>query len=249
MAVAVLVGFAAVGSVTALGRDRTDPEVGITAAPTPPPVPGSEVSGSEVSGSEVSAGAADASRPGAERAAASAPDGGQGAAQGSESPPAAAKSAQLPTRIEDVPDRPARTGSWPALTYTLQASRTAAEPLRFLGALSGFELVDSSASTVTVTENRYFSAVGELPVRTATYDECRRQRFFVRWMALDPTAVVESTFVDEHVRTVQNRPVQGSSGWQSSYGCVQPAMRIRPPSGDAPDRAVVLVETQVWRRG
>jgi hypothetical protein len=226
-------GGAALGAVAALSRTQpgtAEPAVPIASiAPTPPPGPGAaEGDGSTGNPSDSATVSTAGSQP--------------------PTPSAAQKSVQLPTRIEDVPDRPARTGSWPALRYTLQASQSAQEPLRFPGAISGFTLVDSAVSTVTITKSRYFTAVGGLPVRTASYDECRRHRFFVRWMALDPDAVVESTFVDEPVRTVQNRPVRGSSGWQSSYGCVQPALRIRPPAGVAPDRATVLVETQVWRR-
>ncbi len=163
--------------------------------------------------------------------------------------PAAEKVAAAPRRISEVGGRAERTsGTWPALTYTLKASDTSEEPLRFPGAIIGFELTNSSVSRVTVTEGRYFTAVGDLPVQTASYDECRRHRFYARWMALDPSAVVEATFVDESVRTVQNRPVQGAAGWQSSFGCVQPALRIRTPAGTNPASADVLVETQVWRR-
>jgi hypothetical protein len=75
---------------------------------------------------------------------------------------------------------------------------------------------------------------------------CRQQRFFVRWQAIDPKAVVESSFVDAQVRTVQNRPVRGAGGWQSSFGCVQPALRIRPPAGSAPKKTVVVAQMQVW---
>ncbi len=162
------------------------------------------------------------------------------------SEPAAQKSAALPTRISDVADRQELAGSWPAFTYTLQASTSSAAPLVFPGAINGFSLVDSQVSREVIEPGRYFAAVGELPVRTASYDQCREYRFYTRWMTVDPQARVESTFVDEAVRTVQNRPVEGSSGWQSSYGCVQPAMRITP-SAEA-GSAVVLVETQVWRR-
>lgn len=162
---------------------------------------------------------------------------------------AARKEAAVPRRISEVGSRPARTSAaWPALTYTLKASTTTEEPLRFPGAIIGFRLADSSVSRVSLSESKYFAAVGDLPVRTASYEECREQRFYVRWMAEDPDAVVEATFVDEHVRTVQNRPVSGSSGWQSSYGCVQPALRIRTPAGANPAGADVLVETQVWRQ-
>lgn len=169
--------------------------------------------------------------------------------EGGGAEPAAEKRAAVPRRISEVSGRPERAGgTWPALTYTLSASDTAEEPLRFPGAIIGFERAGSTVSQVRVTEGRFFTAVGDLPVRTASYDECRAQRFYVRWMALDPDAVVEATFVDEHVRTVQNRPVRGAAGWQSSYGCVQPALRILPPAGANPASADILVETQVWRR-
>lgn len=160
-----------------------------------------------------------------------------------------AGTATRPSRISQVPGRPSHAGaSWPALTYTLEAALGAAEPPTFPGALQGFSLQAGGRSTVTVSQSRYFTAVGHLPVRTASYAECRAQRFYVRWMAVDPRAVVEATFVDEGVHTVQNRPVSGAAGWMSSYGCVQPALRIRPPAGANPTRAQVIVETQVWRR-
>jgi hypothetical protein len=152
-----------------------------------------------------------------------------------------------PSRISQVPDRPAHPGgSWPALTYTLESAAGRAEPPTFPGALQGFALQASGRSTVRVSQSRYFTAVGRLPVRTASYSECRRQRFYVRWLALDPRAVVDATFVDEGVHTVQNTPVRGAAGWMSSYGCVQPALRIRPAA--VPSQAMVIVETQVWRR-
>ncbi len=160
-----------------------------------------------------------------------------------------AGTATRPSRISQIPGRPPHAGpSWPALTYTLEAAIGAAEPPTFPGALQGFALQAGGRSTVTVSQSRYFTAVGHLPVRTASYAECRAQRFYVRWMAVDPRAVVEATFVDEGVHTVQNRPVSGAAGWMSSYGCVQPALRIRPPAGATPARAQVIVETQVWRR-
>jgi len=154
-----------------------------------------------------------------------------------------------PSRISQVPDRPAHPGgSWPALTYTLESAAGRAEPPTFPGALQGFALQASGRSTVRVSQSRYFTAVGRLPVRTASYSECRRQRFYVRWLALDPRAVVDATFVDEGVHTVQNTPVRGAAGWMSSYGCVQPALRIRPTAAAVPSQAIVIVETQVWRR-
>ncbi|MFZ0159604.1 MAG: hypothetical protein WAL50_11295 [Kineosporiaceae bacterium] len=154
-----------------------------------------------------------------------------------------------PSRISQVPDRPAHPGgSWPALTYTLESAAGRAEPPTFPGALQGFALQASGRSTVRVSQSRYFTAVGSLPVRTASYSECRRQRFYVRWLALDPRAVVDATFVDEGVHTVQNTPVRGAAGWMSSYGCVQPALRIRPTAAAVPSQAMVIVETQVWRR-
>jgi hypothetical protein len=163
--------------------------------------------------------------------------------------PSAGAARVQPNRISQVPDRPAYPGgSWPALTYTLESAAGIAEPPTFPGGLQGFALQASGRSTVRVSQNRYFTAVGRLPVRTASYSECRRQRFYVRWMALDPRAVVDATFVDQGVHTVQNTPVRGAAGWMSSYGCVQPALRIRPAAAAIPSQAMVIVETQVWRR-
>lgn len=150
-------------------------------------------------------------------------------------------------RISDVPDRPSTVVDWPALTYTLKAADGPMEPPAFPAAPAGFVVSSSSSSTVTITRGRYFTAVGRLPVRTAAYDVCRRQRFFVRWLAVDPAAVIAATLVDERVSTVQNRPVHGSAGWMSTFGCVQPALRIAP-STLGPGSATVIVETQVWQR-
>ena len=73
-------------------------------------------------------------------------------------------------------------------------------------------------------------------------------------MVLDPSAGVEATLVDEGVHTAQNKPVRGTSGWMSSYGCVQPALRVQSTTTAGTSTAgtstavTVLVETQVWRR-
>lgn len=137
---------------------------------------------------------------------------------------------------------------WPALTYTLKAADRGRVPAPFPKAVPGYRLKESFTSKLTVEESRFFTAFGDLPVRTASYDVCRQMRFYVRWMAVDPKAVVEATFVDAPVRTVQNKPVSGAGGWQSSYGCVQPALRIRPPAGTNPKKVVVVAQMQVWVR-
>jgi len=155
--------------------------------------------------------------------------------------------APAPFRISELADRPTRAGSWPPLTYTLQASASSDEPLRFPTSVPGYRLSASAVSRVELEESRYFTPVGRLAVRTASYDECKATRFYIRWIATDPDAVVESSFVDEAVATLQNQPVSGAAGWQSSYGCVQPALRIRPGSS-GPENASVIIETQTWKR-
>jgi hypothetical protein len=137
---------------------------------------------------------------------------------------------------------------WPALTYTLKATSNGMAPAPFPKVVPGYVLKDSFTTRLTVTETTKFAVFGDLPVRTASYNVCRQQRFFVRWLAIDAKAVVESSFVDAQVRTVQNRPVRGAGGWQSSFGCVQPALRIRPPAVSGPKRTVVVAQMQVWVR-
>jgi hypothetical protein len=137
--------------------------------------------------------------------------------------------------------------SWLALTYTLQATKGGTGPAPFPVAVPGYRLANTWAARATITADRHFSAVGGLPVRTANWQQCRTQRFFVRWLAEDPKAVLDASFVDAGVRTVQNVPVHGAGGWMSSYGCVQPALRIRP--GVGPASAKVIVQVQVWNHG
>ncbi len=143
---------------------------------------------------------------------------------------------------------PYRGADWPALSYTLKAVTGGMAPAPFPDAVPGYVLQDSFTTRLNVVEAKRFIGFGDLPVKNVSYDQCRRQRFFVRWQSADPKAVIEATFVDAHVRTVQNRPVSGTSGWQSSFGCVQPAMRIRPPAGPRPARTVVVAQMQVWVR-
>jgi hypothetical protein len=136
---------------------------------------------------------------------------------------------------------------WPALAYTLQATTNGMRPAPFPVAVPGYRLSKSWAASATVTADRHFAAVGGLPVRTTSWGQCRTQRFYLRWQASDPRAVVDASFVDAAVRTVQNSPVHGAGGWMSSYGCVQPALRIRPGAG--PATATVTLQVQVWNRG
>lgn len=241
-----MVAAAATGSAAALlAQPDTPSTTAFPSVPPPPPDLGSPTSAGPGAALTEERGIASpslsASLPRVASARVAAPS-SKGRAAGAAGKPGSAQ------RIADVPDRPAVAALWPVFTYTLQAAPGTEEPPAFPAAVPGFSLVRSAGQVVTVRENRFFTAVGSLPVRTATYAVCREQRFYVRWMAVDPRAQVEATLVDEHVRTVQNTPVRGSAGWLSSYGCVQPALRIRPPAGSAPDRATVIVETRVWQR-
>ncbi|MBK6871030.1 MAG: hypothetical protein IPG94_06450 [Kineosporiaceae bacterium] len=237
----VIVAAAATGSVAALMTSSEDASTGAyPSVPPVPPAPSSAVDGPTTSPAQAEAARSVTSSPRlsgpglvTQRAARASSDPGRR--------PAGAR------RISDVPDRPAAVIDWPTLTYTLKAADGPMEPPSFPAAPAGFAVTSSSTSTVTITRGRYFTAVGKLPVRTAAYDVCRRQRFFVRWLAIDPAAVVAATLVDERVSTVQNRPVHGSAGWMSTFGCVQPALRIAP-STLGPGSATVIVETQVWQR-
>ncbi len=224
----VVVAAAATGSAAALlgGSDRARPSAAYpSAAPTPPAPADGRTSGAGATLGSVSASASASA---------------WSSVSASPAPP--------PVSIAEVADRPRQNASWPVFTYTLRAATGTAEPPDFPGVVEGFRKIRTAHATVTLSRNRYFTAVGTLPVRTATYDVCRQQRFYIRWLAVDPAAVVESTFVDEHVRTVQNRPVHGAAGWMSSYGCVQPALRINPAVSGIPATATAIVETEVWQR-
>jgi len=246
----VIVAAAATGSVAALMTRPATPTV-TTFPSVPPPPPELLSSGVPATDDESgTAGSADGAGPSLSAAHRALTRTAPSASSGNHARTAAAATAGpgAAGRIADVPDRPTVNALWPVFIYTLQAAPGTGEPPAFPHAVPGFSLIRSVTSVVSVRENRFFAAVGSLPVRTAGYARCREQRFYVRWMAVDPRAAVEATFVDEHVRTVQNRPVRGAAGWMSSYGCVQPALRIRPPAGSAPDHATVIVETRVWQR-
>jgi hypothetical protein len=139
-------------------------------------------------------------------------------------------------------------GTWPAFTYTLQAVTGNDAPARFPDSVSGYARVNEYQTTATIGPGRSFTTIGSVPVRTASYDECRQRRFFIRWQAVDPSVNAEATFVDEKATIVQNQPVRGNGGWQSSYGCVQPAIRLTPSTVARMSQATVVAQVEVWRR-
>lgn len=242
----VVVAAAATGSAAAL---LTAPDSSRTGAfPSVPPPPPSVQAAGRAAGT---AGAGPTSAPDRDETWSASPSarlsGSGGLARRSSPRRSSAPVGSQARQIADIPDRPDAGQEWPALTYTLRAADGRSEPPAFPQVADGFTRASSRTTVVTISRGRFFTAVGRLPVRTASYEQCREQRFFVRWMAVDPDAVVSATLVDEPVRTVQNRPVHGSAGWMSSFGCVQPALRIAPET-IGPNAARVIVETQVWQR-
>ena len=222
----VVVGAAATGSVAAL----------ITSSPGSPDASG-------VAAYPSSTASSPASRGGAPLAAVEAPPAADPSA------PASVSAAADPPASMTMPvAAPYRGPDWPALTYTLKAVTGDMAPAPFPRAVPGYVLKDSFTTQVSVSDARRFISFGDLPVKNVSYAQCRQQRFYIRWQSTDPKAVVEATFVDSQVRTVQNHPVSGTAGWQSSFGCVQPAVRIRPAAGSGPDHTQVVAQLQVWVR-
>jgi len=222
----VVVGAAATGSVAAL----------ITSSPGSP-------DGSSVAAYPSSTASSPASRGGAPLAVVENPASADPSAPASVSaPPDSSTETTMPVGT------PYRGPDWPALTYTLKAVTGDMAPAPFPSAVPGYVLKTSYTTQISVSEAKRFIAFGDLPVKNVSYAQCRQQRFYVRWQSSDPKAIIEATFVDSQVRTVQNHPVSGTSGWLSSFGCVQPALRIRPPAGSHPDHAKVVAQLQVWVR-
>ena len=75
---------------------------------------------------------------------------------------------------------------------------------------------------------------------------CDQQRFYIRWRSLNPSALVESTFLSAPDLIVINKPVRGEAGWMSGYGCGQPGFRL-VSSRDGSTLADIIVEVERWQ--
>jgi hypothetical protein len=107
----------------------------------------------------------------------------------------------------------------------------------------GYSLADENRETVRVFDDEQWQLLEQFP---ATMNGCDQQRFYIRWRSLDPTAEVEATWVSSDGSEIENKAVRGSAGWQSNYGCSQPAFRLRK-SGSGSTLDDVVVDVQRWQ--
>jgi serine/threonine protein kinase len=133
--------------------------------------------------------------------------------------------------------------AWGDADVVLRAVRSQdQERPAFPDEVPGYSLADQHRETVRVFDDKQWQMLYQLP---ATMNECAQRRFFVRWRSLDPTAEVEATWVSADGSEVENKAVRGTAGWQSNYGCSQPAFRLRS-SGSGSPLDDVVVDVQRW---
>jgi serine/threonine protein kinase len=157
---------------------------------------------------------------------------------GAPRPTATPSTATAPSSSATLP----RREEWPALSGVLRAAPLGTRPPAIPTAVEGYEVSQTWKTTVRAFEGTEWSTLFEFP---ATMNGCSQQRFYVRWRSLNPDAVVEATFVSSPDLIVMNEPAEGAVGWQSGYGCGQPAFRIRQ-STDGSTLADVAVEVSRW---
>jgi hypothetical protein len=143
------------------------------------------------------------------------------------------------TETDATGDEPA----WGDEGVVLQAVRSQDEARpAFPDEVSGYSLDDEDRATLRVfTGGKQWQTLEDFP---ATMNGCDEQRFHVRWRSLDPTADVEATWLN-YDGSVENKAVRGSAGWQSSFGCSQPAFRLHS-SGNGSTLTDVVVDVQRW---
>ena len=113
----------------------------------------------------------------------------------------------------------------------------------FPAEVPGYSLADQNRGTVRLfTGDKRWYTLEEFP---ATMNDCDRQRFYVLWRSLDPTAEVEATWVSFDDSEIETKAVRGSAGWQSNYGCSRPAFRLRS-SGSRSTLTDVVVDVERW---
>jgi hypothetical protein len=133
---------------------------------------------------------------------------------------------------------------WQDADVVLRAVRSQdQERPAFPDEVRGYSLADQNRETLRIfTGDKQWYTLDQFP---ATMNGCDQQRFYVRWRSLDPTAEVEATWVSSDGSEIENKAVRGSAGWQSNYGCSQPAFRLQK-SGPGSTLDDVVVEVQRW---
>jgi hypothetical protein len=107
----------------------------------------------------------------------------------------------------------------------------------------GYSLADEDSETLRVfTGEKQWQGLDGFP---ATMNGCSQQRFYVRWRSLDPTAEVEATWAGSDGSLIESKVVRGTAGWQSNFGCSQPAFRLHS-SGGRSTLTDVVVDVQRW---
>lgn len=144
-----------------------------------------------------------------------------------------------------IAGQPTGSSPWPSPGTDLAESpeaRPAGEPPEFPSRVDGYELAGEWRSIERAFESADWTTIYEFP---ATMNGCVRQRFYVRWRAANPDAVVEATMVSTGV-IVLVEPAAGAVGWMSGSGCAQPAFRMQDSAGES-TLTDVFVEVQQWK--
>ena len=162
----------------------------------------------------------------------------------SSTPPAPSSSTSADaTTPATATDTSGQGAAWGDADVVLRAVRSQdQEPPAFPGEVRGYSLADRNRETVRIFDDKQWQIIDRFP---ATMDECDQQRFYVRWRSLDPAAEVEATWVSSDGSEIEKKAVRGSAGWQSNYGCSQPAFRLRS-SGNEAALDDIVVEVQRW---
>jgi len=137
---------------------------------------------------------------------------------------------------------PADPDPWLLADFVARALPSDGTPPPFPAAVPDFALADTQRTTVRAFIGQDYSTIYRFPDST---NKCAQQRFFIRWRALDPTAIVEVTSGNSRHLKRRTEPVRGNTGWQSSDGCYEPGLReTSSGSGSFTD---VTVEYQRWQ--
>jgi serine/threonine protein kinase len=162
----------------------------------------------------------------------------------SSAPPTSSSSSEAATTPGTDGDTVGETSAWGDADVVLRAVRSQDEARPpFPDEVTGYSLSDENRDTVRVfTGEKEWQTLQDFP---ATMNGCAEQRFYVRWRSLDPSAEVEATWLSDDGSVVLSKVVRGSAGWQSSFGCGQPAFRLHKSRGGSALTDVV-VDVQRW---
>ena len=160
--------------------------------------------------------------------------------QTSRTTPATPATTAKPRATLSHPPAPAQ---WPQLADVLKVVRAGQSPPPFPTAAKGYSFSRSVRTTVRAFAGTQWSTVTDFP---ATMNGCNQQRFYIRWRSLNSSAAIRATFVSSPDDIVLNKPVTGTAGWQSGYGCGQPAFLLPGTGSDGSTLADLVVEYQVW---